>query len=226
MKSFSSDCYNGGLFTILTVVLEKQAPGYSNFKNQAIESLKNLGIEELISARVLSKKENKEKLIDSLTNEFPRLLEESYGERGKLLYELGFWGGMFFLSIMAEQKVTLGKSLEKLRYICAKLGNPSSILDDLKSFERKVSNQEKIDIMEVFKFQKENHFWAIGNYQVQRRKRIFEVIFSSTLTNIPYIGNLLKELYEEKSKSGNNSKKKRSSFFSWFSKKMNKRNKI
>lgn len=197
MKSYSSDCYNAGLFTILTVVLNEEAPGYRQFKSQANESWKNLGLDELSTNKAILKKGNNEELVDSLTKEFPHLLEKGYGEEGKLLYELGFWGGMLFLSLIGEQEESLRKSVEMLRYKCAELGNPTTILNFVKDCEGKISRQEKIDIMEAFEFTKDNHFWVIGNFKVHQKKRLMDVVVSETLSEIPYIGNALKAIYDK-----------------------------
>ena len=181
----------------MTIVLNEHAPGFDEFKRQAIESWKNLGIDEEITEEVILKKTDKAELVDSLTNEFPKLIDKSYGEKGKSVYELGFWGGMLFLSvIMGNENQSLSKSLETLRYKCAELGNPQVILDAIKDFKKILSNNEKIDLMKVLEFTKENHFWVMGNCNVDRVKSIMEEVVSSSLIDIPYIGKALKTVYE------------------------------
>lgn len=197
-KKYSSDCYNSGLFTILTIILNENASGFDEFKRQAIESWKNLGIDEEITKEAILKKTNKAELVDSLTNEFPKLIGKSYGDKGKSVYELGFWSGMLFLSVMGNEKQSMNKSIDMLRYKCAEVGNPQVILNSIKDFEKTLSNNEKIDIMKVLDFTKENHFWAIGNFDVEKDKNILEVIFGELLPEIPYIGKAVKKVFEYK----------------------------
>jgi hypothetical protein len=197
MKSnYSSDCYNAGLFTILAIVLNENAPGFREFYDQGVESWSNLGIDKRITKEVILNKANSANLTVSLTMEFPLIIEKSFGSGGKSIFELGFWSGMLFLSVMSDTVPSISKSIEMLRLKCAEIGNPAMMLNFIKDFERTNSANGKIDIMTVLEFTKENNYWVLGNFVVKELKNITDIILVELFGSIPYIGKAIKKVFE------------------------------
>ncbi len=200
MKSFSSDCYNTGLFTILSVVLKKEAIGHEEYRKKAIESWENLGINRSITEGVLIENKNNEEVVQCLTNDIPEVIQKGFNENGKLLYQLGFWGGMFFLGNIVKEESTVTQSIKSIRLTCAQLGNPEKIVNTIQDFEKKISNNEEIDPIRIFEFVQENHFWAIGNCKIDAKESRIKRILPKLLKGVPYVGDALEELSKQYSR--------------------------
>ena len=197
MPSYGAECFDSGLFTMLSVVLNDKAPGYSQFCNSSVQSWRTLGLEEeAIEAIVLRKANRKaEETRDALRSEIPCLIGKSYGEMGKCYYELGFWCGTLFLAVMSDLTETIRDSIQNLKYKCAEAKNPQPMADFIKSSEGKLAKGEKIDIAKLASFAEEFHLWIVANVAIDCKKSLKETIVSTSLEELPYVGKVLKAIY-------------------------------
>ncbi len=198
MPSYSAECFDSGLFTMLSVVLNPNAPGYSQFCNKSVESWRILGLEEeAIEAIVLRKANlNPEKIRDALRSEIPCLIGKSYGDTGKYYYELGFWCGTLFLALMSDLTEIIRDSIQNLKYKCAEAKNPQPMVEFVKNSEGKLAKGQKIDIEKLASFTEEFHLWIVANVAIGCRKSLKETIVSTSLEELPCVGKVLKEIYE------------------------------
>jgi len=198
MPSYGAECFDSGLFTMLAVVLNNNAPGYSQFFNRSAESWRILGLEEEAIEAIILRKANRkaEEIRDALRSEIPCLIGKSYGEMGKSYYELGFWCGTLFLALMSDLTDITKDSVRNLKYKCAEAKNPLPMVEFVKNSERELAKGRKIDIAKLASFAEEFHLWIMANVAVGCRKSLKETIVSTSLEELPYVGKVLKGIYE------------------------------
>ena len=210
MPFYAAECFDSGLFTILSVVLNQNAPGYSQFRIKSVEAWKVLGLkEQAIEAIVLRKAGlQPEQIRDALRDEMPCLIGNGFGDLGKTYYELGFWFGTLFLALMSDLSGIVRDSIHTLKYKSAEAKNPQPLLDFIQSSEDTLANGQNVDIAKLASFAEEFHLWIVANVTIDQRRNWMEVIMSeSLLPKVPYLGKAFKEIYDV-AHSGNVTEKK------------------
>jgi hypothetical protein len=210
MPSYSAYCFDSGLFTMLSVVLNSNTPGYPQFYAKALESWQTLGLpKKAIQAIVLRKEDRKaEEIRDALRTEMPFLIGKSYGDIGRCYYELGFWCGTLLLGLMSNIDQVVKESIQNLKYKCAEAKNPQPMREFVKTSESQLAINEKIDMVRVASFAEEFHLWALANVQIECRKSLKETILAASIVQIPYFGKALKAIYEHRHTEDRSGKKK------------------
>jgi hypothetical protein len=198
MPSYGAECFDSGLFTMLSVVLNSSVPGYFQFCNRSVESWQTLGLEEDAIEAIVFRKSNlkAEGMRDALRSEIPVLIGKSYGNMGRCYYELGFWCGTLFLAVMSDLAEVTRDSIHNLKYKCAEAKNPQPMVEFVKSSEMILAKGQKIDIVKLASFTEEFHLWIMANITIDCRKSLEETILEISLTELPYIGKVLKAIYE------------------------------
>jgi hypothetical protein len=197
MTNFAAECFDAGLFTILSVILKQNAPGYESFKGRSIDSLEKLGFTRKAISSLALFETNKQatKIRDGLRDEIPRLIEKSLGDMGRAYYEVGFEYGVLFLALMSDQEEIIANSVHDIKYKVAAVKNPQPLLEFINGAERKVKAGKKLDISKLASFAEEFHLWIVANVNIEMKKSLGEVIIATSLAELPYFGKVLKEVY-------------------------------
>jgi hypothetical protein len=198
MTTFAADCFEAGSFTVLSVVLKTSATGYEVFKDKSIESLEKLGFTNEAISELFSLKNNNQanKLRDALRCDFPILIEKSLGYVGKAYYEVGFECGILFLALIDNQEKIITDSVRELKYKAAAAKNPQPLIAFIDSAELKLKEGKKLDISELAAVIEKLYLWIVANVNIERQKSLAEVVISTSLEELPYVGRILKGVYE------------------------------
>ncbi len=194
MIHYAAECYNSGFFSILAVVLNEEAPGYKSFYSQSIDSWNKLGVDEEAITNVILNKRFAKDARDALREDLPILVEKSFSDKGRSLYELGFWIGTIFLALLSNLTSDLENWLNTIKYKCAEIGNPELLVNFVKTSVEKMKQGNPIDIMEVAKTSEELHLWIIANIKLDKKKNFMDVLFNAALEDLPHGSNLIKAL--------------------------------
>jgi len=198
MTSYAAEAFNSGLFSLLAVVLKPDAPGYAQFKRQAKDSWRDLGLEADAVDEVLfdRKRLSAEEYRSALREDMPLLIERSYGSDGRCFYELGFWYSTFSLALMANLDELVRDSLRSLKYKCAEARNPELLHDLIVKYEHELDSGGCPDLLHVMKSAEDIFLWLVANTSIERKRSLIDVIFEVSLDEVPYVGKPLRRFYQ------------------------------
>ena len=192
MPRYAAECFNAGLYSLLTAALREDVTGYQSFRDLADHSWGVLADRPLISA-LLAGGLTDEEITDGLLRYFPKVLESGFGETGKALYECGFWCGHIQIGLMSDaDRGTIDESVRKLKYSCAHAGRPQPLHEFVIDCENPDADLDMVDTVASYE---DIYLWIVAYVDMERRRSLRDVVLLAMAENVPF-GNVLKAIFE------------------------------